>query len=70
MTVPMIINKINNSTKIVIVIENIDIYFSKEIEEKIVFSLIEKVSNNENIYLIATSNKPYNIRTEIINLFD
>jgi SpoVK/Ycf46/Vps4 family AAA+-type ATPase len=58
------------SSKIIIVIENIDIFFEIGIENHMIISFLQNCLKTENMYIIATSNQPYRISSEILYYFD
>ena len=61
---------ISQNSKIIIVIENIEIFVEIGIDNHVISSFLQKCFDNENIYLIATSNHPYLINSEILDFFD
>jgi len=63
-------SNILSTKKLIVVIENIEIFFTNDINNHMVVSSFKNCLNNENIYLIATSNLPYLIPSEILCFFD
>jgi len=62
--------KVKEKKNIIIVIEDIDLIFDKNNhEDKIIIEQLYKISEYDNVFVIATSNSPWSIPKEINKLF-
>ncbi|GAG67597.1 unnamed protein product, partial [marine sediment metagenome] len=70
----IILNKINKvirnnrNSKIILLIEEIDLISEKN-ESKLFYEEFYKISKNDNVYIIATSNKPWEIEKKFLKNF-